>query len=148
MTERRKEDILAPAGHPELNVNFSKSKGASIKKENISDASPLLKKRAEVTSGGSWSDFISQNGVSPSSETPPNRKRKPKPGTPYRPKTPQNKANNGGAGTQVKMLVDFLSRKGKPFRINLTMPRDCNMQMVLAKVRPAAAIHLIRLRFD
>ena len=57
LTERRKEDILAPAGHPELNVNFSKSKGASIKKENISDASPLLKKRAEVNGGGSWSDF-------------------------------------------------------------------------------------------
>jgi len=64
LTERRKEDILAPAGHPEFNVNFSKSKGASIKKENISDASPLLKKRAEVNGGGSWSDFISQNGVS------------------------------------------------------------------------------------
>ena len=85
---------------------------------------------------------------SPSSETPPNRKRKTKPGTPHGPKTPRNKTNNGGAGTKVKMLVDFLSRKGKPFRINLTMPRDCNMQMVLAKVRPAAAIHLIRLRFD
>ena len=35
LTERRKEDILAPAGHPELNVDFSKSKGANIKRENI-----------------------------------------------------------------------------------------------------------------
>ena len=35
LTKRRKEDILAPAGHPELNVDFSKSKGANIKRENI-----------------------------------------------------------------------------------------------------------------
>ena len=143
LTERRKEDILAPAGHLELNVDFSKMKKAAVEAslENISDASPLLNKRAEVTGGGSWSDFISENGVSASSETPPRRKTKP--GTPHEPKTPQNIANNGGAGTKVTMLVDFLSREGKPFRINLTMPRDCNMQKVLAKVRPAAAIHPI-----
>ena len=107
------------------------------------DFLPLLKERAEVTGGASWSDFISENGVSPGSETPPRKERKTKPGTPHGPKTPQNIANNGGAGTKVKMLVDFLSREGKPFRINLTLPKDCNMQRVLAKVRPAAAIHLI-----
>ena len=35
---------------------------------------------------------------------------------------------------KVKMLVDFLSLDGKPFRINLTLPRDCIMQKVLVKV--------------
>ena len=121
-------------------VGAGRTQWDSMSKE---DVSPLLKKRAEVTGGASWSDFISENGVSPSSETPPRRERKTKPGTPHGPKTPQNIANNGGAGTKVKMLVDFLSREGKPFRINLTLPKDCNMQRVLAKVRPAAAIHLI-----
>ena len=99
------------------------------------DVSPLLKERAKIIGGASWSDFISENGVSPSSETPPRKERKTKPGTPHGPKTPQNIANNGGAGTKVKMLVDFLSREGKPFRINLTLPKDCNMQKVLAKVQ-------------
>ena len=35
---------------------------------------------------------------------------------------------------KVKMLVDYLSTDGKPFRINLTLPRDCIMQKVLTKV--------------
>ena len=35
---------------------------------------------------------------------------------------------------KVRMLVDFLSLEGKPFRINLTLPRDCIMQTVLVKV--------------
>merc|ERR1711934_1277018 len=29
--------------------------------------------------------------------------------------------------SKVKMLVDFLSPDGKPFKINLTLPRDCIM---------------------
>ena len=35
---------------------------------------------------------------------------------------------------KVKMLVDYLSQDGKPFKINLTLPRDCIMQKVLIKV--------------
>ena len=35
---------------------------------------------------------------------------------------------------KVRMLVDFLSLEGKPFRINLTLPRDCIMQTVMVKV--------------
>ena len=87
LSERGREEILALAGHLQLNVDFSQSKSVSVKKpvkeaslENLSDASPLLKKRAEVTGGGSWSDFIAENGASPGSETPPRRGRKSKPG--------------------------------------------------------------------
>ena len=98
-------------------------------------------KRAEVSGGGSWSDFIAENGASPSSETPPRRGRKTESVTPKGPEMPHNVVNKGGAETKVKMLVDFLSREGKPFRINLTLPRDCNMQRVLAKVRLAAPFH-------
>jgi len=36
--------------------------------------------------------------------------------------------------SKVKMLVDFLSPDGKPFKINLTLPRDCIMQKVLIKI--------------
>ena len=89
LSDRGKEEILALAGHLQLNIDFSQSKSASAKKpvkeaslENLSDASPLLKKRVEVTGGGSWSDFIAENGASPGSETPPRRGRKSKPGTP------------------------------------------------------------------
>merc|ERR1719500_96092 len=35
---------------------------------------------------------------------------------------------------KVKMLVDYLSQDGKPFKINLTLPRDCIMQKVLIKI--------------
>lgn len=35
---------------------------------------------------------------------------------------------------KVKMLVDYLSLDGKPFKINLTLPRDCIMQKVLIKI--------------
>ena len=35
---------------------------------------------------------------------------------------------------KVKMLVDYQSLDGKPFKINLTLPRDCVMQKVLTKV--------------
>ena len=65
------------------------------------------------------------------------------PGIPQGLVTPQNVVNKGGAETKVKMLVDFLSKEGKPFRINLTLPRDCNMHRVLAKVRTTAAFHLM-----
>ena len=150
LSERGREEILALAGHLQLNVDFSQSKSASAKKpvkeaslENLSDASPLLKKRAEVTGGGSWSDFIAENGASPGSETPPRRGRKTTPRIPQGLETPQNSAIKGGAETKAKMLVDFLSKEGKPFRINLTLPRDCNMQRVLAKVRTTAASHLM-----
>ena len=150
LSEREKEDTLGHAGHLQMNVNFSKSKIAiaenAIKKsglENISDASPLLKKRAEVSGGGSWRDFIAENGASPGSETPPRRGRKTTPRIPQGLDTPQNSAIKGGAETKAKMLVDFLSKEGKPFRINLTLPRDCNMQRVLAKVRTTAASHLM-----
>ena len=87
LSDRGREEILALAGHLQLNVDFSQSKSASAKKpvkeaslENLSDASPLLKKRVEVTGGGSWSDFIAENGASPGAETPPRRGRKSKPG--------------------------------------------------------------------
>ena len=145
LSERGREDTSVLAGPLH---DFSQSKSVSAKKaakeaslENISEASPLLKKRAEVSGGGSWSDFIAENGASPSSETPPRRGRKTESGTPKGPEMPHNVVNKGGAETKVKMLVDFLSREGKPFRINLTLPRDCNMQRVLAKVRLAAPFH-------
>ena len=145
LSERGREDTSVLAGHLH---DFSQSKSASAKKavkeaslENTSDASPLWKKNAEVSGGGSWSDFIAENGASPSSETPPRRGRKTESGTPKGPEMPHNVVNKGGAETKVKMLVDFLSREGKPFRINLTLPRDCNMQRVLAKVRLAAPFH-------
>ena len=145
LSERGREDTSVLAGPLH---DFSQSKSVSAKKaakeaslENISEASPLLKKRAEVSGGGSWSDFIAENGASPSSETPPRRGRKTESVTPKGPEMPHNVVNKGGAETKVKMLVDFLSREGKPFRINLTLPRDCNMQRVLAKVRLAAPFH-------
>ena len=150
LSERVKEDTLGHAGKPQMNDNFSKSKSASAQNtakeaslENISDASPLLKKRTEVSGGGSWSDFIAENGACPGSETPPRRGRKSTTRIPQGLETPQNVANKGGAETKAKMLVDFLSKEGKPFRINLTLPRDCNMQRVLAKVRTTASIHLL-----
>jgi len=140
LSERGKGDTLGHAGHPQLDVNFSKSKSANAQNaakeanlENKSDASPMLEKRAEVSGGGSWSDFIAENGACPSSGTPLRRRRTTTPRIPQGPETPQNEAK-GGAETKAKMLVDFLSKEGKPFRINLTLPRDCNMHRVLAKI--------------
>ena len=148
LSERGKEDTLGHTGHPQLDVNSSKSKSASAQNaakeanlENKSDASPMLEKRVDVSGGGSWSDFIAENGASPGSETPPRRGRKSTTRIPQGLETPQNASNKGGAETKAKMLVDFLSKEGKPFRINLTLPRDCNMQRVLAKVRLAAPFH-------
>ena len=150
LSERGKEETLGHAGHPQLDVNFSKSKSASAQNaakeanlENKSDASPMLEKRVDVSGGGSWSDFIAENGACPSSETPPRRRRTTTPRIPQGLETPQNASNKGGAETKAKMLVDFLSKEGKPFRINLTLPRDCNMHRVLAKVRTTAAFHLM-----
>jgi len=49
---------------------------------------------------------------------------------------------------KVKMLVDFLSLDGKPFRINLTLPRDCIMQKVLVKIAENFKTGLDQLSFS
>ena len=41
---------------------------------------------------------------------------------------------NGVHDTKLKMFVDYLAEDGKPYRINLTLPRECTMQIVLVKV--------------
>ena len=41
---------------------------------------------------------------------------------------------NGVHDTKLKMFVDYLAEDGKPYRINLTLPRECTMQTVLVKV--------------
>jgi len=50
--------------------------------------------------------------------------------------------------SKVKMLVDFLSLDGKPFRINLTLPRDCIMQKVLVKIAENFKTGLDQLSFS
>merc|ERR550534_1971370 len=81
--------MAALANHLQLKIDLAKGapKGPGSTKpdkevslENDSDALPSLKKRAEVAGGGSWSDFIAENGASPGTETPPRRGRKSKPG--------------------------------------------------------------------
>merc|ERR1712192_142157 len=49
---------------------------------------------------------------------------------------------------KVKMLVDYLSMDGKPFRINLTLPRDCIMQKVLVKIAENFKTGLDQLSFS
>jgi len=41
---------------------------------------------------------------------------------------------NGVRYTKLKMFVDYLAEDGKPYRINLTLPRECTMQIVLVKI--------------
>jgi len=91
VAERGRDDMAALANHLQLKIDLAKGapKGPGSTKpdkevslENDSDASPSLKKRAEVAGGGSWSDFIAENGASPGTETPPRRGRKPRMATP------------------------------------------------------------------
>jgi len=91
VAERGRDDMAALANHLQLKIDLArgapKGPGSTrpdkeVRLENDLDASPSLKKRAEVAGGGSWSDFIAENGASPGAETPPRRGRKPRVATP------------------------------------------------------------------